>query len=62
MGEVVGECMSTYKQNLISLVPYGVNSRKYKAKRDKKGRVVVKLKKGKKKYTYKFNEEAGVIL
>jgi hypothetical protein len=61
MGEVVGECMSTYKQNLISLVPYGVNSRKYKAKRDKKGRVVVKLKKGKKKYTYKFNEEAGVI-
>ena len=62
MGEVVGECMSTYRQNLISLVPYGVNSRKYKAKRDKKGRVVVKLKKGKKKYTYKFNEEAGVIL
>ena len=61
MGEVVGECMSTYRQNLISLVPYGVNSRKYKAKRDKKGRVVVKLKKGKKKYTYKFNEEAGVI-
>ena len=61
MGEFVGECMSTYKQNLISLVPYGVNSRKYKAKRDKKGRVVVKLKKGKKKYTYKFNEEAGVI-
>jgi hypothetical protein len=54
--------MSTYKQNLISLVPYGVNPKKYKAKRDKKGRIVVKVKKNKKKYKYKFNEEAGVIL
>ena len=53
--------MSTYKQNLISLVPYGVNPKKYKAKRDKKGRIVVKVKKNKKKYKYKFNEEAGVI-
>ena len=62
MGEVVGEYMSTYKQNLISLVPYGVNSRKYKAKKDKKGRTVVKLKKGKKRYTFKFDKDAGVIL
>lgn len=54
--------MSTYKQNLISLVPYGVNAKKYKAKRDGKGRVVVKVKKGKKQYKFKFNEEAGVIL
>lgn len=54
--------MSTYKQNLISLLPYGVNSGKYKARKDKKGRTVVKVKKGKKKYTYKFDKEAGVIL
>ena len=62
MGEVGGECMSTYKENLISLVPYGVNSKKYKGKRDSKGRVVVKVKKGKKSYSYRFDEEAGVIL
>ena len=54
--------MSTYKENLISLVPYGVNSGKYKAKRDTNGKVVVKVKKGKKTYSYKFDEEAGVIL
>lgn len=54
--------MSTYKQNLISLVPYGVNPNKYKGKRDGKGHVIVKIKKGKKKHKFKFNEEAGVIL
>ena len=54
--------MSTYKENLVSLVPYGVNSGKYKAKRDGKDKVVVKVKKGKKSYSYKFNEEAGVVL
>ena len=62
MGKGIGECMSTYKQNLISLIPYGKKASKYKAKKDGKGKVVVKVKKGKKKYTYKFDEEAGVIL
>ena len=62
MGEGVGECMSTYKDNLISLVPYGVNSKTYKGKRDSKGKVVVKVKKGKKSYSYRFDEEAGVVL
>ena len=62
MGKDIGECMSTYKQNLISLIPYGKKASKYKAKKDGKGKVVVKVKKGKKKYTYKFDEEAGVIL
>ena len=62
MGEGVGECMSTYKQNLISLIPYGKNASKYKAKRDGNGKVTVKVKKGKKQYKFKFNEEAGVIL
>lgn len=62
MGEGVGERMSTYKQNLISLIPYGKNAAKYKAKKDSKGNVIVNVKKGKKKYKYKFNEEAGVIL
>ena len=54
--------MSTYKQNLISLIPYGVSASKYKAKRDGKGHVVVKVRKGKKVFKYTFNEEAGVIL
>ena len=62
MGEVGGECMSTYKQNLISLLPYGKSAGKFKAKRDTNGKVVVKVKKGKKTYSYKFDEEAGVIL
>ena len=62
MGEVGGECMSTYKQNLISLIPYGKSAGKYKAKRDTNGKVVVKVKKGKKTYSYKFDEEAGVII
>ena len=62
MGEGYGECMSTYKQNLVSLLPYGKSASKYKAKRDGKGNVIVNVKKGKKKYKYKFNEEAGVIL
>ena len=62
MGEGYGECMSSYKENLVSLVPYGVNAKKYKAKRDGKGRVVVKVKKGKKSYSYRFDEEAGVVL
>ena len=54
--------MSTYKQNLISLLPYGKRPSKYKARKDNKGNVTVNVKKGKKKYKYKFNEEAGVIL
>ena len=54
--------MSTYKQNLISLIPYGKKANKYKAKKDNKGNVIVNVKKGKKKYKYKFNEKAGVIL
>ena len=54
--------MSTYKQNLISLIPYGKSAGKFKAKRDSNGKVVVKVKKGKKSYSYKFDEEAGVIL
>ena len=54
--------MSTYKQNLVSLLPYGKSASKYKAKRDGKGNVTVNVKKGKKRYSYKFNEEAGVIL
>ena len=62
MGESNGEYMSTYKENLVSLLPYGKSASKYKAKKDKKGKVVVKVKKGKKQYKYKFNEEAGVIL
>ena len=62
MGEGYGECMSTYKQNLISLIPYGKSAGKYKAKRDGKGNVTVNVKKGKKKYSYKFDEEAGVVL
>ena len=62
MGEGLGECMSTYKQNLISLIPYGKSDGKFKAKRDSNGKVVVKVKKGKKSYSYKFDEKAGVIL
>ena len=62
MGEGYGECMSSYKENLISLIPYGKSAGKYKAKRDTNGKVVVKVKKGKKTYSYKFDEEAGVIL
>ena len=62
MGEVGGECMSTYKQNLISLLPYGKSAGKFKAKRDTNGKVVVKVKKGKKSYSYRFDEEAGVVL
>lgn len=54
--------MSTYKQNLISLLPYGKRASKYKAKKDNNGNTVVKVKKGKKKYKYKFDKEAGVIL
>lgn len=54
--------MSTYKQNLISLLPYGKSAGKYKAKKDKDGKVVVNVKKGKKKYEYKFNEETGVVM
>ena len=62
MGGIGDIHMSTYKQNLISLIPYGKKASKYKAKKDNKGNVVVNVKKGKKKYKYKFNEEAGVIL
>ena len=62
MGEDIGEHMSTYKQNLISLLPYGKSAGKYKAKKDKDGKVVVNVKKGKKKYKYKFNEETGVVM
>ena len=42
--------MSTYKQNLISLLPYGKRPSKYKARKDNKGNVTVNVKKGKKKY------------
>lgn len=62
MGEDTGEHMSTYKQNLISLLPYGKSAGKYKAKKDKDGKVVVNVKKGKKKYKYKFDNDSGVIL
>ena len=62
MGKSVGDSMSSYKENLISLIPYGKSPSKYKAKRDKNGKVVVKVKKGKKSYKYNFNEEAGVML
>ena len=62
MGEDIGEHMSTYKQNLISLLPYGKSAGKYKAKKDKDGKVVVNVKKGKKKYKYTFDNDSGVIL
>ena len=62
MGEGRGECMSSYKQNLVSLIPYGKSAGKYKAKRDGKGNVTVNVKKGKKRYSYRFDEEAGVVL
>ena len=62
MGEGYGECMSTYKQNLISLIPYGKSAGKYKAKRDGKGHVVVSFKTGKKWRKFKFDETTGVIL
>lgn len=54
--------MSGYKTNLISLIPYGKKASKYKAKKDSKGRSVVKIKRNGKTYTYKFDKEAGVIL
>ena len=54
--------MSSYKENLVSLVPYGVNASKYKAKRDGKGHVVVSFKSGKKWRKFKFDETTGVIL
>jgi hypothetical protein len=62
LGEDNGEHMSTYKQNLISLLPYGKSAGKYKAKKDKDGKVVVNVKKGKKEYKYKFDNDSGVIL
>lgn len=62
MGEVGGECMSTYKQNLISLLPYGRSSKFYKAKRDGKGHIVVSFKSGKKWRKFRFDETTGVIL
>lgn len=55
--------MSTYKENLISLMPYGRNASRYRARRNKKGNSVVKVrinKKTVKKYT--FDKDAGVIL
>jgi hypothetical protein len=54
--------MSSYKKNLVSLIPYGKSAGKYKAKSDGKGNVTVNVKKGKKRYSYKFDEEAGVVL
>ena len=54
--------MSSYKENLVSLLPYGVSAGRVKAKRDGKGHVVVNVKKGKKKYEYLFDEDAGVVL
>lgn len=54
--------MSSYKQNLVSLIPYGKSAGKFKAKRDGKGNVTVNVKNGKKRYSFKFDEEAGVVL
>lgn len=54
--------MSSYKENLISLIPYGKRVNKYKAKKDKKGRTVVKVKKNGKVKKYKFDKDAGVVL
>lgn len=54
--------MSSYKENLISLLPYGRNAKKYKGKGDGKGHIVVSYKKDKQKKTLKFNEEAGVVM
>jgi hypothetical protein len=54
--------MSTYKENLISLLPYGKRASKYKGKRDGKGHTVVKVKNGKTVKKYKFDEDSGVIL
>lgn len=50
-----------YKQNLISLLPYGKADCKTKARRDKKGHVIVQVKDGKKVKKFMFNEEAGVV-
>ena len=54
--------MSSYKVNAYSLLPYGRATKKYKAKRDGKGKVIVSYKVGKKWHKLKFDEEAGVIL
>lgn len=59
--------MSTYKENLVSLLPYGRNAGKLKAKKDSKGRSVVKVKTGKRNgkavyKTFRFDSEAGVVL
>lgn len=62
MGEGIGEYMSKYKENLISLLPYGRKVNGYKGKGDGKGHIIVHYKNGKKKKTLKFDEEAGVIL
>ena len=54
--------MSTYKTNMISFLPYG-KRKKYKAKKDSKGRTVVKVKKSNGTYKkYVFDKEAGVVL
>ena len=54
--------MSDYKTNLITLIPYGKNASVYKAKKDRYGRTVIRIKKNGKLYTYKFDKDAGVIL
>ena len=56
-----GVLMSTYKENMISLLPYGKTSKR-KSKRDGKGHIVVSYKKNKKKKTLKFDETAEVVL
>lgn len=54
--------MSTYKTNMISFLPYG-KRKKYKAKKDSKGRTVVSVKRKNGTYKkYKFDKDAGVIL
>ena len=54
--------MSTYKENLISLLPYG-KRKKVKAKRDKDGHTIVNIKKKNGEYkSYKFDKDAGVVL
>lgn len=62
MGKTGGVHMSTYKENLISLLPYGKTTKGCKASKDKKGHTIVKVKNGKKWKKYKFNKDAGVIL
>ena len=46
------------KEKIFSLIKFRTMSNK----KDKDGKVVVNVKKGKKKYNYKFDNDSGVIL